>query len=76
MKFEFSGRIFGKVSNVKIYQNPSRGSRVVPCGETDGHDEANSRFPQFLRTRLKRSNLDFPNCVFCRVLGFVSSGMN
>ena len=47
MKFEFSGRIFGKVSNVMIYQNPSNWSRVVPCGETDGHDEANSRFPQF-----------------------------
>ena len=23
------------------------GSRVVPCGRTDGHDEANSRFSQF-----------------------------
>jgi len=26
---------------------PSSGSRVVPCGRTDRHDEANSRFSQF-----------------------------
>ena len=35
MKFEFSRQIFEKVSNVKFNQNPSSGSRVVPCGETD-----------------------------------------
>jgi hypothetical protein len=35
MKFEFSRQIFEKVSNIKFYQNPSSGSRVVPCGQTD-----------------------------------------
>jgi hypothetical protein len=35
MKFEFSRQIFEKVSNIKFNQNPSSGSRVVPCGETD-----------------------------------------
>jgi hypothetical protein len=34
MKFEFSGQIFEKCSNVKFNQNPSRRSRVVPCGQT------------------------------------------
>jgi len=29
------------------------GSRVVPCGRPAGHDEANGRFSQFLRTPLK-----------------------
>ena len=35
MKLEFSRRIFGKSSNNKFNQNPSSGSRVVPCGQTD-----------------------------------------
>jgi hypothetical protein len=35
MKFEFSRQIFDKSSSIKFYQNPSNGSRVVPCGQTD-----------------------------------------
>jgi hypothetical protein len=36
MKFEFFFRqIFEKVSNVKFHQNPSSGSRVVPCEQKD-----------------------------------------
>jgi hypothetical protein len=31
-------------TNVKIPENPPSGSRIVPCGQTDGHDEASSRF--------------------------------
>ena len=42
MKLEFSRQIFEKHSNIKFYKNPSRGSRAVPRGRTDGHDEANS----------------------------------
>jgi hypothetical protein len=38
---------FRKIPNIKLHQNPSSGSRVVPCGRTDEHDEANSRFQQF-----------------------------
>jgi hypothetical protein len=41
MKIEFSGQIFEKYSNIKSHENPSFGSRVVPCGQTDRHDEAN-----------------------------------
>jgi len=50
MKLEFSRQIFEK-SNIKFHENPSSGSRVVPCGRLDGqtnrHDEADSRFSQF-----------------------------
>jgi hypothetical protein len=35
IKFEFSRHIFEKVSNIKFRQNPSSGSRVVTCGQTD-----------------------------------------
>ena len=46
---------FRNVSKIKFYQNPSNGSRLVPCRQTDGHkrrrtdghDETNSRFSQF-----------------------------
>jgi hypothetical protein len=35
MKRKFSRPIFEKSSNIKFHQNPSIGSRVVPCGQTD-----------------------------------------
>ena len=35
-KLEFSRKIFEKYSNIKFLENPSSGSRVVPCGRTDG----------------------------------------
>ena len=37
-------QIFGKYSNIKFHENKSGGSRIVPCGRTERHDEANSRF--------------------------------
>jgi hypothetical protein len=39
MKLEFSLKIFEKYSNVKFHENPPIGSRVVPCGPTDRHEE-------------------------------------
>jgi len=42
----FSQRIFEKYSNIKFHENPSSGSRVVPWGQTDIHDEANNRYSQ------------------------------
>ena len=37
MELEFSRLVFEKKSsNIKFHQNPSTGSRVVPCGRTDG----------------------------------------
>ena len=44
MKLELVRHIFENVSNIKFNQNPFSASRVAPCGETDGHDEATSRF--------------------------------
>jgi len=38
-KVEVSLQIFEKYSNTKFHENPSSRSRVVPCGQTDGHDE-------------------------------------
>ena len=35
MKIEFSWHIFEKVSNIKVHQNSSGGSRGVPRGRTD-----------------------------------------
>ena len=43
-KLEFSLQIFERYSNIKFNKNTSSGSRVVPCGRTDWHDEANSSF--------------------------------
>ena len=34
-------------SYTKFHGNPSGGNRVVECGRTDRHDEANSRFLEF-----------------------------
>jgi len=43
MKREISGKIFGKSSGIKFHENPSSGSSVVSCGQTDRlsdmHDE-------------------------------------
>ena len=44
MELEFSLQIFEKHSNIKFHENLSGGSRVVPCGRTDGHEEYNSRY--------------------------------
>jgi hypothetical protein len=33
MKLEFSQQIFEKISNIKVHENPSSGSRVVPYGQ-------------------------------------------
>jgi hypothetical protein len=44
------GRTTIKTIKIKFHENPSSGSRVVPCGQTDGRtdrrDEGNSRFSQ------------------------------
>jgi len=40
MKIEFSGQSFEKSAHVKFHENPSSGSWVVSCGQTDRYDEA------------------------------------
>jgi hypothetical protein len=39
MKLEFSGYSFENCSNIKFHENPFSGSRVVPCGRTDGQTD-------------------------------------
>jgi hypothetical protein len=39
VKLEFSRQIFEKYSNIKFHENPSCGSRVIPCGRTDGQTD-------------------------------------
>jgi len=34
MKLELSGQSVAKYSYIKVHENPSSGSRVVPCGQT------------------------------------------
>ena len=46
---EFFGQIFDKYSNTKFHENPSIGSQVVPCGQTDG------------RTYMKKLTVAFRN---------------
>ena len=53
MKLEFPRQLIGRYSKAKFNENPSNGSRVVPCGEKGRHDEANNCFSQFLREKPK-----------------------
>jgi hypothetical protein len=39
MKLEFSLQIFEKSSNIQFLENPSIGSRVVPCEQKDGRTD-------------------------------------
>jgi len=39
MELVFSQHIFEKYSNIKFHEYPCSGSRVVPCGETDGRTD-------------------------------------
>jgi len=51
----FHDRVSKKTySNIKFHENPSSGSPAVLCGQTDRHDEANSRIFAILRTRKKK----------------------
>jgi hypothetical protein len=46
-KLEISLQILKKYSIIEFDGNLCIGSRVLPCGPTDSHDESNSRFSQF-----------------------------
>jgi len=47
MKLEISPQVFRKYSNIKFHKNPSSGSEVLPCGQRDRQEKANSCFVQF-----------------------------
>jgi hypothetical protein len=41
IKLEFSRDVLEKYLDTKFHKNPSRGSRVLPCGQKDRNDEGN-----------------------------------
>jgi len=45
----FSTGFRKKYLNTKFHKNPYSGSRVAPCGRTDGHAKANNSFSQFCK---------------------------
>ena len=47
-------QIFKKYLNSKFHETPASGSRVVPCGQRDRHDEANSCFSKFCERAKKK----------------------
>jgi hypothetical protein len=47
MKLEFSRQILETHKNIEFLETPFSGSRVVSCGHTGGHNEANGRLSQF-----------------------------
>jgi hypothetical protein len=47
--------------NIKFYENPSSGSRVVPRGQRDRHDVDNSSFSIILRTRRQNDEKSIKN---------------
>ena len=62
MELTFYRQIFQKYSNIKFHENPSSWSGVVPCGQTDRHDEPHSRSSQFCE-RAQRILKLFPHSV-------------
>jgi len=42
-KLEFYREVFEKYANIKFHKIPSRRSRVVLCGQMDGHDKTSNR---------------------------------
>jgi hypothetical protein len=70
MTLEFYWHIFEKYANIKFHENPYSGRGVVPCGQTDSHEEADNFF-SILRTRLKPLMRQYK---FLRVDFFSSEG--
>jgi hypothetical protein len=65
MKLEFSQPIFEKKLNIKFNQNPSSQSRVVPCGQTDGH-EVITAFRNF--AKVPKNDKSFPTTLLLMLL--------
>jgi hypothetical protein len=55
MNFELPRYIFGKYSNIKFNENPSSGSRIVPCGQTgsERYEESERPFSPFFASAQK-----------------------
>jgi len=68
MDLEFFSTDFQKYSKIKFHKNPSSGSRVVPCGRTDRHDESNNLFWTFFS--------EPKNSTFCPQIALKSLSQN
>ena len=81
MKLDFCQQIFEKYSYIKFRESLSIGSRVVPCGQTEGwtesHDEANSRISQFCEGAYKyNSGITRSVILYCPEFGGLKSLTN
>jgi len=60
MKLEFSRQIIEKYSNIELYENPSRGRRVVPCERTDGRTDMTNAIVAFRNFPNASKNFSMP----------------
>jgi hypothetical protein len=75
---EFSRRNFEKYPSIKFNENPSIGSRVVPCGQTDRHTWQRQQ-PLFatLRTRLTTGYWIVPSTIpFSEYCGHIKTHLH
>jgi hypothetical protein len=64
MTLEYSRQFFKKLANNKFQENPSSGSRGVPCGQTDG--QMNRRKDEQMEGLADRhGEVNFPLSQFC-----------
>ena len=64
-KLQFFRRIFEKSSNIKFKENSSSGSRVVPCGRTDGQAWRSQQ--SLFAVLRKRVNVVKHKCMYTKV---------
>jgi len=55
----FSTDYFDKSSNTTFHKNPPSDTRVVPRGQTNTHDEENTRFSQFSNATKNISSINW-----------------
>jgi len=66
MKFESSRHISKNTQNIKFHENPSSGSRVVPCGRTDGQTEVRKLIISFYNFAKSPKNSGVKNFRLCK----------
>jgi hypothetical protein len=70
MKLEFSPQFFEKYSTIKLHENP--GSRVVPCGQTEGRTDMTKLIVAFRnsanapKVQLRTYIAIIPTCFSCQ----------
>ena len=68
MTLEISRQFFEKYSNIRFHENSSIGSRVVPCGRTDGQTDMTKL------TVALRNFVNTPKNVQCETLSSHGNG--